>query len=58
MLDVPVVHVGGTADEQHDLVQVYLLDVLSDLLRNTMLNIMINGQAVSIFQVIIHDHVK
>jgi hypothetical protein len=33
------------------LLQVYLLDVLADLLRNTMLNIMINGQAVSIFQV-------
>ena len=33
-------------------VQVYLLDVLAVLLRSTMLNIMINGQAVSIFQVI------
>ena len=33
-------------------VQVYLLDVLAVLLRSTMLNIMINGQAVSIFQVL------
>ena len=35
------------------IIQVYLLDVLAVLLRSTMLNIMINGQAVSIFQVIL-----